>query len=416
MPSLKLTRTNIDRLPSPERGRQTYMDTELKGFALRVTPTRKTFYVVKKVSRGAGIRRGVHWIKIGDYPPATPETARKTALELLNKLGNNVDPVQERRAREMEAVTLEELFGAYTETRKLTPGTLRVYRFVIDRVVPHWKRKKITTITREMVRTQFHSASALHGPSIGNLYGRVLRALFNFAEGRYRNAEDRPLVPENPAKILSQVRAWNRIERRTRVITPADLPVWYAAVRGLADPPATPLRETISDYLLLLLFTGLRENEGKGLRWTDVDLKNRTFTVRDPKNHQDHTLPLSTFLFDLISRRREKTWGSPFVFPGKSLERPLAETGRALRMITEKTGIEFSLHDLRRSFITIAESLDLPWSVLKRLLNHKTGAADVTGGYIISGAERLRVPMQRITDRLLELVRVDSARERAGGP
>jgi hypothetical protein len=33
--------------------------------------------------------------------------------------------------------------------------------------------------------------------------------------------------------------------------------------------------------------------------------------------------------------------------------------------------VAFSLHDLRRTFITIAESLGFPAYTLKRLLNHR---------------------------------------------
>lgn len=69
--------------------------------------------------------------------------------------------------------------------------------------------------------------------------------------------------------------------------------------------------------------------------------------------------------------------------------------------MTERSGAEFTLHDLRRTFVTIAESLDIPAYALKRLLNHRVSAADVTAGYIIHDVERLRRPMQVITDYLL---------------
>jgi hypothetical protein len=55
---------------------------------------------------------------------------------------------------------------------------------------------------------------------------------------------------------------------------------------------------------------------------------------------------------------------------------------------------------LRRTFITIAESLDISAYTLKRLVNHKM-TNDVTAGHIISDVERLRDPMQRITSQLL---------------
>ena len=55
------------------------------------------------------------------------------------------------------------------------------------------------------------------------------------------------------------------------------------------------------------------------------------------------------------------------------------------------------LHDLRRTFITIAESLDISSYAVKRLVNHSM-ANDVTAGYIVWDVERIRKPMQQITD------------------
>ncbi len=56
---------------------------------------------------------------------------------------------------------------------------------------------------------------------------------------------------------------------------------------------------------------------------------------------------------------------------------------------------------MRRTFITIAESLDIPAYALKRLMNHKM-SNDVTAGYIIVDVERLRKPMQFVTDYVLK--------------
>jgi integrase len=67
--------------------------------------------------------------------------------------------------------------------------------------------------------------------------------------------------------------------------------------------------------------------------------------------------------------------------------------------VTDRSGVEFTLHDLRRTFTTLAESLDIPAYALKRLLNHRVSAADVTD--IVHDVERLRRPMQAITDYLL---------------
>jgi hypothetical protein len=55
----------------------------------------------------------------------------------------------------------------------------------------------------------------------------------------------------------------------------------------------------------------------------------------------------------------------------------------------------------RRTFVTIAEGLDVPAYALKRLLNHAM-TNDVTAGYIITDVERLRAPMEKIHDFMLK--------------
>ena len=61
----------------------------------------------------------------------------------------------------------------------------------------------------------------------------------------------------------------------------------------------------------------------------------------------------------------------------------------------------FALHDLRRTFATIAESLDISTYAVKRLLNHSVNQNDVTSGCIVTDVERLRKPMQQIEDFIL---------------
>lgn len=70
--------------------------------------------------------------------------------------------------------------------------------------------------------------------------------------------------------------------------------------------------------------------------------------------------------------------------------------------VSPRGRVSGSLHDLRRTFITIAESLDY---ALERLLNHRANG-DVTGGYIVVNAERLRVPVELVAARILELANV----------
>lgn len=183
-----------------------------------------------------------------------------------------------------------------------------------------------------------------------------------------------------------------------------------------ADHPDNPQRssrqflphtnETLHDYLLLVLFTGLRRNEAAQLKWSDIDLKAKTLTVPDTKNHQPHTLPLSDFLSDLLVRRQQRA-ASECVFPGTGKGGYIVEPRKQTAKVIEDSGVTFTIHDLRRTFITMAESLDISAYAVKRLVNHKMNN-DVTAGYIMNDVERLRKPMQSITDNLLKLMTTES--------
>src|SRR5690606_29314078 len=89
-----------------------------------------------------------------------------------------------------------------------------------------------------------------------------------------------------------------------------------------------------------------------------------------------------------------------FVFPGEGPSGYLVEPKRQIAKVIETSGVTFCLHDLRRTFTTIAESIGVPPYTIKRLLNHKS-RSDVTDGYIISDVERLREPMESIARHLL---------------
>ncbi len=88
-----------------------------------------------------------------------------------------------------------------------------------------------------------------------------------------------------------------------------------------------------------------------------------------------------------------------YVFRGRKKGTHLVESKFTVSEVTKQSKVPFMVHDCRRSFLTFADSLDLPHSVLKRLANHRN--KDVTEGYIPKNPERLREPMQRITDFVL---------------
>jgi integrase len=131
------------------------------------------------------------------------------------------------------------------------------------------------------------------------------------------------------------------------------------------------------DYLLLIMLTGMRKGEAGRLLWDDISLYERSFVIRDTKNGKDHALPMCSFVFDLLSRRKENAT-TPWVFPNRKKNVPMStESTNMYDRICRDTGIAFSPHDLRRTFVTMAVSVKTDHYQLNQLINH-CGGGDVT--------------------------------------
>jgi integrase len=396
---MKINKSTVENAALPDAKDQVfYRDEQLKGFALRVTAAGTKSFVVEK-NIGNKVRR----ITLGKYGALTAEQARKEAQKIIGQIATGGDPIAEKHADKMRSVTLDEVFKDYIQVRKtLKQTTLTNYQQILKKAFDNWGDKPIVSITKDKVAKHHERLGEAHGEAYANLAMRVLRALFNFAAGQYEDAEGRSLILENPVKRLSQTRAWYRIERRQTYIKPNELPEWYQSVSQLPNT-------TLKDYLLLILFSGLRRREAAKLKWEQVDLAAKTIQILDTKNHEPHTLPLSDFLYELLKQRKQDQTND-YVFQGTGAAGHIIEPRKQMAHVIKATGIHFTVHDLRRTFITIAESLDISAYALKRLMNHKM-TSDVTAGYIVTDAERLRKPMQCITDYILKCMGLrDSAK------
>lgn len=386
MPKLKLTKANIEALPTPAKGQALYADVDLPGFYLIVGARAKTFAAQKDI-QGRSIR-----YTIGKYGHFTPEEARKIAREKLYQMSLGVNPNIQEQEERAKAIKLEKVLQAYLETRRNLKERTRVdYNYQVDRYLSDWKDKVITDLTKDMIGARHAKIAAENGPSTANKVMRILRALFNYAQATF------DLDQANPVTYLTHVKAWYKESRRRTYIKPSDLKAWWEAVYSLEN-------DTYRDFFLLLLFTGLRRSEAARLRWADINFKDRILTIEDTKNGDPLALPLGDFLLGLLEARRTRYGNYEYIFPGPGEGGYLAEPKKGINKVIKASGVDFSCHDLRRTFITIAESLDISAYALKRLINHRV--TDVTGGYIIVDVERLRKPAAEIEKFILERVRV----------
>ncbi|MFC1481837.1 tyrosine-type recombinase/integrase [Candidatus Neomarinimicrobiota bacterium] len=404
---MKINKTAVDGLPIPKSGYDLLWDSSLKGFGVRVTASGVKSFILQYRSDGKSRR-----VTLGRYGPLTVESARKQALTRLGQIAAGNDPVTVKVKGEVRTVTLREVFGEYIKARSLKPLTIRDMAIALQGL-SDWMDKPLVKITREMVSRRHKKLGELSEPpppgrkrrrgseARANLTFRYLRGLFNFAAALYTDGEGKPLITDNPVKRLSDTRAWYRIERRQTMIKPHQLKPWIEAVLSLKNDRITSTFETVGDFLMLVLLTGLRRSEAESLRWDQVDFEAKTLTILDTKNHEAHTLPLSDYLFDLLTWRKPRATNE-YVFTNSHGKGYLREPRKPIKWVTDKSGVKFTIHDLRRTFATVADSLDIPGYAVKMLLNHKANG-DVTAGYIVRDVERLRGPMQRITDYMLEM-------------
>ena len=395
---MEFTKARINAIKPPEPGkRHYYNDTQVQGLQLVVTAAgQMSFYLY------AWFQDKPKRFRIGSYPDLTPDMARQLARKMRGEVAQDQNPTAERQRRRAKGVTLREVLEVFRQTRRhLKPRTVNDYQRFLETIFPDWIDRPFVEVTRDKVSARHTQVTETSGPAHANNAMRSLRSLLNFAMNHFEGPNGERLMLENPVAKLSQTRAWNKVRRRETVIAEHQLKGWFTAVFDLKLNAAPDSHEAmVADYLLLLILTGLRRSEGGALTWERVDLVGRTLTLRDTKNRQNHILPLSDYLVELLTLRRRVTPGK-YVFPGQGSTGHLVEPRPQMNRITSASGVPFTLHDLRRTFATVAESLDIPAYALKRLLNHKTGQ-DVTAGYLIITPERLREPMQKITNYFLK--------------
>lgn len=402
----RLTKSFVDKAATPENRDQVfYRDDQLRGFALRVTAGGVKSFVIETV-----IENRVRRLTLGKYGRLTVDEARKLAKIKLGDITKGKNPITAKKVKQIRGVTLKMAFEQYIITRKsLKASTILDYRRVLQQIVSDWLDKPLKSISEDMIIKRHMDYGNSNSPARANLVMRLLRAIFYFAMDFYKIKDTVPIFKYNPVKVLSTMDAWYDVKPKKTIIKQSQLTDWYQGIKALKEVMPYERAEMWQDFFLLILFTGLRRQEASKMRWADVDLNGKTFTVHDTKNGDSHTLPMSDYLYELFLRRKGHL-ATQYVFPCDSESGHIVEPKTAMSRVVELSGIKFTLHDLRRTFITTAERLDIPAYSLKRLLNHRM-KNDITSGYIITDPERLRRPMQIITTSLIKLLEGELSNE-----
>lgn len=401
----KLTKTFIDNLSLSPNKQVFYKDSELLGFALRVTKS-KSYIVEKKLPGGVTCR-----VTIGQHGVWTVAQAREQAREYLLMISKGINPntikkdtnsgIKQDKENNRQLPTLQEAYDFYKANKKLSASSLIAYNICINDYFQDWANLKITSITKKMVQNRFNTLSE-RSPAQANLAVKFLHALFNYCSKHYLSDKDELIITtDNPAKIITQNNSLNKIKRRRTYVRADQHQLWVKAVVTSHWPGEqnNDFRAyTNQDFLLLLALTGFRRNEAETLEWKNVDLKFGTIEVTDTKNGDDLMLPLGEVLWHILRERHKRANNLKYVFTDRSGTSHISDRRAARAKVTQESGIPFTFHDLRRTFSSVANSLAIGSYTIKRLINHTTedNSNDVTDGYVQVSFDDLRKAMNLI--------------------
>lgn len=290
---------------------------------------------------------------------------------------------------ESQKQNLRDIYAEYLRTRQLRPSTLIGYNRIIYKYLEDWLSLPIESIDEKRFVDKCVAVRDSAGSAQAAFTSRVFKAVYAFAAFKYK------FSPLNFTRALRYAGIKISIKRRTSHIPVHKRQAWFDAVLSLS---ASKAERTARDIFLVGVFLGLRKNEIMRLEWADIDLPGKILTVRQTKNHSDHTLPLDDFLVRVLDKRRGGC-SSAYVFTGKTGMSPVRDIDDMTSKVSDAAGVSFTLHDLRRTFATVASETGIPPYTIKRLLNHSR-AADVTAGYIIHTVESLREPVFKIAHEM----------------
>lgn len=130
-------------------------------------------------------------------------------------------------------------------------------------------------------------------------------------------------------------------------------------------------RRYMKPIVIALLHTGMRKGEALRLEWNDVDLTNRTLTVRNSKNNESRTIPINRVLFDtLLALKLKAKFKLVFCHYDGS---PFHEIYYGFKAAAKRAGIEgVTVHTCRHTFASWLVMKGVDIRVIQVLMGHKT--------------------------------------------
>jgi integrase len=258
---------------------------------------------------------------------------------------------QAQRAAQAKARPLADIANEYLDSVK----HLRSWRIIESRtrchIIPKLGNKPVGEVTRADVVDFLDRLERVEGLRHQvNRCRETLRAIFTYAI-------ERELVTVNPIVGVSK----RRVETpRDRTLTADELTALWQAIDRLP--------ELARAYFRVVLLTGARRNEVRGMAWSELDLDAGLWRLpaERTKNGRPFELPLSAPVLETL-RKLPRIGPMVFALDGK---RPMT-LHELIERVRRDAGLpDVRLHDLRRTLRTGLAELGVSFEVAERVLNH----------------------------------------------
>jgi integrase len=360
MPVVTFTARFVESLAPPSSGQCDYWDRALPGFGLRLSFGGRKAWVVR-YRTSSRLRR----LTLGPYPTIGLADARDRARTALLQAASGQDPAAVKRATR-NAETFGDLAVEYLARHaKVKKRTWREdERTLKVELLPSWKHTPLKELKRRDIRELIQRIAERPAPIMANRTLAIVRKMLNFAiESDWLEANPAALIPK-PG-----------VERaRDRVLTSDELRAFWAAT----DQESTVIRA----WLRLRLLTAQRGGEVIQMRWSDVDLEDKWWTIPAglAKNKLAHRVPLSPPALAILRELRSKAGpNDAWVCSPSGLDTPAIHNAKkAVARMRRRLGFDFRGHDLRRTAASLMTSSGTPRLVVGKILNHvETGVTAV---------------------------------------
>ena len=211
---------------------------------------------------------------------------------------------------------------------------------------------------RDRLLTEMGQRGKVRSPATVVRYMAALSHAFTIAVNEWQWLEDSPMRKvKKPKEPRGRVRFLDDIERERLL---------------------TACRDSKSEWLymcvILALSTGMRQGELMGLKWPDVNLKDRYIILHETKNGERRRVPLTGHALELLqAHAKVRRLDTPLLFPGKAHPDKPIELKKPFQTALRQAEItDFKWHDLRHCTASYLAMNGASLAEIAEVLGHKT--------------------------------------------